>query len=164
MSDVDMGRERERLRFLARVVGKEAKHLEGTTRRLFASPFDAERARLLDTDEALAEQVDAFVSRFSRLQDTLGDKLLPALLRALGEAPGAAIDNLDLAERLGFIPSADRWLEIRKLRNLMVHEYVEDPAVLADALQQAHSYVAVLLDVSQCLTGEIARRGWQVTP
>lgn len=26
---------------------------------------------------------DAFVARFSRLQDTLGDKLLPALLKVL---------------------------------------------------------------------------------
>lgn len=40
---------------------------------------------------------------FWRLQDTIGDKLIPALLRALGEPQGAVIDNLDRAERLGWL-------------------------------------------------------------
>jgi class 3 adenylate cyclase len=48
----------------------------------------------------------AFVSRFGRLQDTVGDKLLPALLSALAEPVGPAIDNLDKAEKLGLLESA----------------------------------------------------------
>ena len=51
--------------------------------------------------------MEAFVGRFGRLQDTLGDKLLPAYLAAEGEFPGTALDNLDRAERLGLLPSAD---------------------------------------------------------
>lgn len=45
------------------------------------------------------------MGRFGRLQDTLGDKLLPLLLSLLGEKVSSAIDNLDRAERLGFIES-----------------------------------------------------------
>jgi len=41
----------------------------------------------------LAEQVEAFVSRFGRLQDNLGDKLLPELLTALGEKTSVVIDH-----------------------------------------------------------------------
>jgi len=37
----------------------------------------------------LAERLDAFAARFARLQDTAGDKLLPALLTWLGEPVGA---------------------------------------------------------------------------
>ena len=85
--------ELQRLRFLARVAVREATHLQRTDARLFAQPFSTTRARLLETDFDLAERVEAFVSRFSRLQHTLGDKLLPLLLRALGETPAAAIDN-----------------------------------------------------------------------
>ena len=111
-----------------------------------------------DIDDA--ERVEAFVARFSRLQDTLGDKLLPALLLALGEPVGAVIDNLDRAERLGFVASADDWLATRRLRNRMVHEYVEDPAVLAESLRQGHALVPMLLDVELRFRNEALRRGW----
>ena len=41
--------------------------------------------------------------RQARLQDTLSDKLLPLFLRAAGELPGTAVENLNRAERLGII-------------------------------------------------------------
>ena len=43
----------------------------------------------------------------------------------------------------------------------MIHEYVEDPKILADALEAAHAAVAALVSASQAMTAEIARRGWQ---
>lgn len=149
-----------RLQFLARVVRKECQHLATTDQRLFDEPFTLERARQLETDPDLAERVEAFVGRFARLQDTVGDKLLPVLLTALGEAPAAAIDNLDRAERLGFIVSADEWMTLRKLRNQMVHEYVEDLTVLASALQTGHGFVPTLIGAANRLVAEIERRGW----
>ena len=153
----------ERLRFLARVTGREKQHLVATTERLCEHPFTPERAASLAEDLDLAERVDAFVTRFGRLQDTLGDKLLPALLRALGERPAAAIDTLDRAERLGLIPSAEQWMDMRKLREQMVHEYVEDMGLLADALEQGHRFVPVLADVQERLVAELRRRGWSAT-
>ena len=77
-----------------RVVQREQEHLTTTDQRVFSRPFTPER-------------VEAFVSRFGRLQDTLGDKLLPVYLEAVGEHTGAVIDNLDRAEKLQLIPSAD---------------------------------------------------------
>lgn len=149
-----------RLRFLIRVVTKEARSLETTNKRLFTEPFTTERAASLDADPELAERVDAFVARFGRLQDTLGDKLLPALLAALGERPMPVIDRLDRAERLGLIPSSAQWMEIRQLRNQMIHEYVEDPKVLADALETARSSVAILVAAGDAMVADIERRGW----
>ncbi len=73
--------ELDRLWALARVVRREAEYLAQTDGRLFGQVFDAERARTLPLTPELAERVDAFVARFGRLQDTLADKLLPALLR-----------------------------------------------------------------------------------
>ncbi|MBS4098182.1 MAG: hypothetical protein KGZ83_15245 [Sulfuricella sp.] len=149
-----------RLQFLARVVRKECRHLESTDARLFGQPFTGERVRSLEEDPELAERVEAFVGRFGRLQDTLGDKLLPVLLTALGEKPGAVMDNLDRAERLDFLTSAEDWLAMRNLRNQMVHEYVEDPELLAGALTSGHALVPVLLAVAAAMLGEIERRGW----
>jgi hypothetical protein len=134
--------------------------LQTTDQRLFVIDFDAARARSLDSDADLAERVEAFVSRFGRLQDTLGDKLLPALLSALGEKVGAQLDNLDVAERLGYIESSESWFAVRELRNQMVHEYIEDPEILASALRSGHDFVSVLVTVTDTLTGEIERRGW----
>lgn len=149
-----------RLQFLARVIRKECSHLASTDQRLFSEPFTTERASQLETHPELAERTEAFVGRFGRLQDTLGDKFLPALLAALGETPGAVIDNLDRAERLELIVSADEWMTMRKLRNQMVHEYVEDMALLASALQTAHEFVPVLTQTAGKLIAEIERRNW----
>lgn len=134
-----------RLEFLSRVTLKECTHLLETDHRLFGNLFTIEEARKIETDPILAERLDAFVSRFGRLQDTVGDKLLPVLLSALAEKPGPAIDNLDRAEKFGFIESADVWIEMRRLRNQMVHEYIEDLAVLSSALRSGHGFVPTLV-------------------
>lgn len=144
-----------RLQFLARVTQKECLYLQETDGRLFEEALTIERLQKIKDDAVLAERLDAFVGRFGRLQDNLGDKLLPQLLDAMAEKTGAAIENLDRAEKLGWIESADIWLEIRKLRNQMVHEYIEDLAILASALQAGHAYVPVLMDVAQRLTAQI---------
>lgn len=149
-----------RLSFLARVVRKESQHLVSTDQRLFDIPFNIDRARQLEIDPELSERVEAFVSRFSRLQDTIGDKLLPALLAALGEMPAAAIDNLNKAERLGLLDSVEEWMVMRQLRNQMVHEYVEDLTVLTNALQIGHGFVPVLIMVADNLLAEVEQRGW----
>jgi hypothetical protein len=149
-----------RLQFLARVVRKECQHLATTDQRLFASAFTLAQASQLEVDPDLAERVEAFVGRFGRLQDTVGDKLLPLFLAMLGEKTAAAIDNLDRAERLGLISSADEWMAMRNLRNQMVHEYVEDPAVLTSALQSGHTFVPALVSAADKMIAEIERRGW----
>lgn len=147
----------DRLRFLAEVVTAEAEHLSATDARLFAEPMTSARAAALRTDIDQAERVDAFVARFGRLQDTLGDKLLPLLLHALAEPVGPAIDNLNRAERLGWITSVDTWLEARRLRNRMIHEYVRDPLELASALNQAHAAVVVLEGAAHSMALMVAR-------
>jgi len=148
-----------RLQFLVRVVRKECKHLTTTDQRLFGGLFTMEQAARLEEDPDLAERVEAFVGRFGRLQDTVGDKLLPLLLTALGEKSSAAIDNLDRAERLGLLESADEWMAMRNLRNQMVHEYVEDPVVLSSALQTGHAFVPALIATANKMITEIERRG-----
>lgn len=79
MSVTDAGR--ERLAFLLDTVALEAEHLQATDQRLFAVPFTVGRAGSLRADALLAERLDAFAARFARLQDTAGDKLLPARCR-----------------------------------------------------------------------------------
>ena len=58
-----------------------------------ASSLTFEQLANLDANPELALKIEAFASRFARLQDTLGDKLLPSWLKQLGEPVGAVIDK-----------------------------------------------------------------------
>ena len=148
----------KRLAFLARVIETEIAHLRYTDTKLFAQPLTVEHINQLQNNPVLSEQIDAFVSRFSRLQDTLGDKLLPILLHRLGEQTGPMLHNLDKAEKFSWIHSADEWLSIRMLRNQMVHDYIEDPLILHDALQTAHNFTATLTTTAKKMSGAIPKR------
>ena len=136
--------EKARLQMLQETAKLELLHLQQTNQRLFAQPWSQEAmaSKMLDID--FAERVDAFVARFGRLQDLLGDKYLPAWLRAVQEPVGTALENLDRAEKLGLVQSADAWISVRKLRNQLVHEYVGRMGILHDALFQANDQVSLL--------------------
>lgn len=154
-----MENETARLLFLARVVRKESEHLSDTASRLFnGQPVTNTRVAEWIQDPLTAERLDAFVARFGRLQDTVGDKLLPRLLTLLGESTGPAIDNLDKAERFSWIDSADDWIAHRKLRNQMIHEYIEDESVLADALEAARLWVAPMVAIANRLANIVEDR------
>ena len=128
----------ERLAQVLTLLDKEDRLLSGVRNRLFQGPtLDAARlAALLETPEGI-DRLESFTSKFCRMQDTFVDKLLPIYLRSLGELAGSAIDNLRRAEQLGLIDNAENWVEMRLLRNRLVHEYVDNVVVLAEQLQLA---------------------------
>lgn len=135
-----------KLRFLLEVAEREARHLLQTRERLFREHIDSQWVVLLEGKPDLSERVDAFATRFGRLQDTVGGKLVPELLRQMLETPGSALDNLNRVERLGLLESVTSWTEARNLRNLLVHEYMEDPEVFAQALNRANELVPLLTE------------------
>ena len=143
--------ELSRLARLSALATLELQHLQVTDGRLFAQTFTAATLAEKCQDVAFSEQLDAFVARFGRLQDLLGDKFLPAWLRAMEEPPGTALENLDKAEKLGLVSGADAWFAVRKLRNLMVHEYLQEPEALFEALMAAHEAVPMLRNTCRLL-------------
>ncbi len=140
-----------RLDHLRRVVIKECNYLNYSAEGL--KQIDPQ-FRWLDAVEQhaeFAEKLDAFVSRFCRLQDTLGDKLLPAYLSARLEPISTVLDNLNRAEKFGLIPSVADWIEARSLRNNLVHEYTEDIDKLRQSILRALELVSMLEAVTQNL-------------
>ena len=135
----------DRLHFLLDTVAREGRQLLGTAGRLFATRVDATWVANLEQKPEAAERVDAFVARFGRMQDTIGDKLIPELRRRLAETPAAALDNLNRMEKLGLLGSVADWIEARNLRNRLVHEYMRDPEEFAGALNRAHQLVSLLV-------------------
>jgi len=51
--------------------------------------------------------LDQFAYRYTRMQDDMGARLVPAILRALGEEVSAmsTLDRLDRLEQLDWLPS-----------------------------------------------------------
>ena len=80
--------------------------------------------RLSKPDRRLLDQ---FAYRFTCLQDDMGNRLFPAVLRALGEnvSEMPALDRFARLEQIGWLPNADRWSELRRIRNEFAHDYPE---------------------------------------
>jgi hypothetical protein len=126
---------------------KEVKHLTYTHQTLFAQPIDLIWVKSLAECEDLSEKIDAFVGRFSRLQDHIGEKLIPRFAALLGESPKSLLDVLNYAEKMGWITDAMSFVSARKLRNLLVHEYMTDPELFLQSLQTASSATIMLISI-----------------
>jgi len=138
-----------RLQHLLQVAEKEVRHLEQTTQRLSTESIDDQWVADLENQPDLAERIDAFVARFGRLQDHLGDKLTPELLRQMLETPKTVLDNLNKMEKLGLLSSMMDWAEARNLRNRLVHEYVDSSKEFAEAINRALELVPLLVQTYQ---------------
>lgn len=90
--------------------------------------------------------LDQLVYRFGRLQDTMGTRLLPALMALMQEWREDApfIDQLHRAEKLGLLPSAEQWMLLRELRNQTAHEYPDQPEKVLQGLRHLHCSVPEL--------------------
>ena len=68
--------------------------------------------------------LDQFAYRYTRLQDDMGARLMPAVLRALAEDVSAmpALDRFSRLEQLGWLPSADNWNVLRQIRNQQIFQ------------------------------------------
>jgi len=139
--------EMTRQRFLQtlEIVSKESKHLEYSKNQLFGNSFNRSWLDTLENEPDNAVILEAFVSRYGRLQDTIADKLLPRLLVLLAEKTGAQIDMLNRCETLGLIESTENWLAARQLRNKLVHEYIQDNEAFYQYLKQAQTYAEMMI-------------------
>ncbi len=138
---------------------KEAAHLQYTHRTLFAQPIDAAWVQQLATRDDMAEKIDAFVSRFGRLQDHIGEKLIPRFAALLGETPKSILDILAYAEKMQWIESAEDFIGARKLRNLLVHEYMSDIRLFLQALLSARESAEMLFRAVAAIEAEAASLG-----
>ncbi|MDD5058949.1 MAG: hypothetical protein PHQ60_13850 [Sideroxydans sp.] len=126
---------------------KEVAHLAYTHRTLFAQPIDLLWVQALEQREDLAEKVDAFVSRFGRLQDHIGEKLIPRFIALLGSTPQSLLDNLAYAEKTGWMENTESFVSARKLRNLLVHEYMAEAELFLESLLAADDATRMLMDI-----------------
>ena len=126
---------------------KEVAHLSYTHTTLFAQAINLQWVQSLEQHEELSEKIDAFVGRFGRLQDHIGEKLIPRFAALLGETPKSLLDVLSYAEKMGWIDNSEAFISARKLRNLLVHEYMSDSTLFLEALGLADEATKMLVKV-----------------
>lgn len=68
---------------------------------------------------------DQLIYRFSKLQDSMGNRLFKQLLEALEEDVSGLpfIDILFKLEKLNLLENAKDWVKLRQTRNNIAHEY-----------------------------------------
>ena len=92
----------------------------------FSVPFTKDYLeKLSDNDLAYMELL---TSRFGKLQDTLGRKIIPIMLSLLNEdrPTFTFMDRLLKIEKMGLIKSAQDWILLRELRNSIAHDYPDE--------------------------------------
>jgi len=78
--------------------------------------------------------LDMMAMRYNKLQDLIGSKIFPLILEIMGEEVETLIDKLNKLEKLGYLKDVNWWLELRKLRNKITHEYADDDLVIATTI------------------------------
>ena len=110
--------------------------------------------------------LDQFAYRYTRLQDDMGVRLMPAALRAMGEEIAAMpmLDRLNRLEQLGWLPSAEEWLDLRRIRDEFANDYPETPQERFDRLQLALDAARKGLDILANITRKIRQRFPEMRP
>lgn len=100
-------------------------------------PFSAETVQYITKEQLRI--LDQIAYRFSKLQDTMGQKVLPTIFELAQEpiAPDATFaEKLNWLERMGALPSAEEWKKLRVARNAIAHEYPDDRDLRASAINR----------------------------
>jgi len=124
-------------------------------------PLDISRYNQLSEDEV--EHIDQFLFRFAKLQDAMGEKLFILILEFLEEENPKSkpfIDTLNRLEQLGLLEYKNTWLELRKIRNNIAHQYEDDPKQASEALNSIYAAKPTLERIFQTIkTRYISMRG-----
>jgi len=120
-------------------------------------PITEDKIKYIDLNEKAI--IDSLIFRFSKLQDRLA-KIFYTLLQILGEDTDnlTFIDILNKMEKLNIIPSTEKYLELRKLRNVIVHEYELNQLLLVQELNKLIENVNILLDIYENILKFIYQR------
>jgi hypothetical protein len=125
---------------------KHLKRINSAYLKMFVfMPLNASKYEQLTDDEI--EHIDQFLFRFAKLQDAIDEKFFILILEFLKEdhiRVKPFIDILNRLEQLGILEDKNVWLELRKIRNNIAHQYEDEPHPLTEALNAIYAAKPVL--------------------
>ena len=95
-------------------------HINRIKKVLNSIPYPFEEEYL---DDEIIDKLDVLAFRFSKLQSLVGEKLFREYLKLFYDVEGKSfLEILKLLEKEGII-DIDTWVEFRKVRNFISHDY-----------------------------------------
>ncbi|MDD5214634.1 MAG: hypothetical protein PHQ03_03715 [Methylococcales bacterium] len=132
----------EKLR-LQKIIFECHKHIEklNTAYQKLERLLPLTESSYLNFDEDQTSYLDQFLYRFSKLQDSIGQKLFKAVLDFKKEDTTAKsfIDMLNRLEQLEYLQDIDGWFELRTIRNQLAHDYEDDSEELVAIINKIFS-------------------------
>ena len=107
-------------------------------------PLSVEKYKILTKDEV--QDIDQYLYRFSKLQDTLGQKIFRLVLN-IYEPNCDNITFLDLLnklEKLDFLENTKEWLNLRDKRNQIAHQYDDEAYEMTQAINDIFNQKDIL--------------------
>ncbi len=99
-------------------------------------PLSVEKYKTLSKDEV--QDVDQYLYRFSKLQDTLGDKVFKLLVKEYVDNINSLsfMDILNKLEKVGYLSSVKEWTYLREIRNEIAHQYDDEAEEMTQAINK----------------------------
>ena len=109
-------------------------------------PLDFEKYQNLEILQISV--IDQMIFRFSKLQDSMGEKIFTSLLELSGEdvKKMTFIDKLNRLEELELLYK-DEWMELRKDRNEIAHEYSFNQEEVMDGINNIYIKIDKLIQI-----------------
>lgn len=83
-------------------------------------------------DEDEKDRLESLTSKFARLTDLILKQVIKTIdILDLEDPPETMRDTINRAEKKGLVSSALKFIEIRKMRNKIAHEYVDEEDLLS---------------------------------
>jgi hypothetical protein len=104
--------------------------------------------RYLNLNDVDISFIDQLIFRFSKLQDTMGEKIFPFILVLSKEEvkKKTFIDILNRLEELEIIDKAE-WLKLREIRNDIAHEYSFNRDEVVDSIVAIYTVSEELMGI-----------------
>ena len=112
----------------------------------------------LNADAVESSFIDQLVFRFSKLQDTLGERIFPSLLILTAEdvKRKTFIDILNRLEELELIDKL-QWLRLRETRNEIAHEYSENTGDVVNSINDVYDKSRQTIEIYSRIKNYIQR-------
>jgi hypothetical protein len=108
-------------------------------------PLNSEKYLQLTDDEI--EHIDQYIYRFTKLQDTVGERLFKSVLQFVGEDINKLpfIDIFMKLVSLNITSNMNLWFELREIRNELAHDYDDNPELASEKINQIYNYKSSLI-------------------
>lgn len=92
------------------------------------------------------QAIDQYLFRFSKLQDSMGEKLFKAVLAQFEENVDklSFLDVIKKIEKQLDIDIANEWTDLRKIRNQLAHEYEDDAIEMSNMINLIYAKKEVI--------------------